>query len=94
MIQRGTYARERDGGCLLYHSPTRWNDATEVSIDQNTCVVSEVVSKTELRCTTPAGTPGSKPIRVSTSVDVDVLDAFVYSNGGLYNQQWTYWERV
>ena len=64
----------------LYGDGTRWNDATEVTIDQKPCVVNEVVSKTELRCTTPAGTPGSKPIRVSTSVDVDVLDAFVYSN--------------
>ncbi|MEI9951420.1 MAG: IPT/TIG domain-containing protein [Pseudomonadota bacterium] len=64
----------------LYGDGTRWNDATEVTIDQKPCVVTEVVSKTELRCTTPAGTPGSKPIRVSTSVDVDVLDAFVYSN--------------
>ena len=64
----------------LYGDGTRWNDATEVSIDQNPCVVNEVVSKTELRCTTPAGTPGSKAIRVSTSVDSDVLDAFVYSN--------------
>ena len=64
----------------LYGDGTRWNDATEVTIDQNPCVVTQVVSKTELRCTTPAGTPGSKPIRVSTSVDVDVLDAFVYSN--------------
>ncbi len=64
----------------LHGDGTRWNDATEVTIDQNPCVVTEVVSKTELRCTTPAGTQGSKPIRVSTSVDVDVLDAFVYSN--------------
>ncbi|HEY3256801.1 MAG TPA: IPT/TIG domain-containing protein [Polyangiaceae bacterium] len=64
----------------LYGDGTRWNDATEVTIDQNPCVVNEVVSKTELRCTTPAGTPGSKPIRVSTSVAEDVLDAFVYSN--------------
>jgi len=64
----------------LYGDGTRWNDATEVTIDQNPCVVNQVVSKTELRCTTPPGTPGSKPIRVSTSVDSDVLDAFVYSN--------------
>ena len=64
----------------LHGDGTRWNDATEVAIDQNPCVVNEVVSKTELRCTTPPGTPGSKPIRVSTSVDVDTLDAFVYSN--------------
>jgi len=64
----------------LYGDGTRWNDATEVSIDQKPCTVTEVVSKTELRCTTPAGTQGSKSIRVSTSVDSDVLDAFSYSN--------------
>jgi IPT/TIG domain-containing protein len=64
----------------LYGDGTRWNQATKVSIDQKPCVVTEVISKTELRCTTPAGTPGSKAIRVSTAVDVDVLDAFVYSN--------------
>ncbi|HET7540260.1 MAG TPA: IPT/TIG domain-containing protein [Polyangiaceae bacterium] len=70
------------GGTLitLYGDGTRWNQATEVTIDQHPCVVSEVISKTELTCTTPPGTPGSKPIRVSTSVDTDVLDAFVYSN--------------
>ena len=61
---------------------TRWNTKTTVSIDQTPCEVDELVSKTELTCTTPAGTPGSKPIRVSTSdgVDVDVLDGYVYGN--------------
>jgi hypothetical protein len=61
---------------------TRWNAETTVSIDQNPCDIAEVVSKTELHCTTPPGSPGSKPIRVSTAdgVDVDVLDAFVYGN--------------
>jgi hypothetical protein len=61
---------------------TKWNADTTVLIDQNPCLVDEVVSKTELRCTTAAGTPGSKPMRVTTGdgVDVDVLDAFVYGN--------------
>ena len=61
---------------------TRWNAKTTVLIDQNPCVVDEVISKTELHCTAPAGTPGSKPIRVTTAdgVAVDVLDAFVYGN--------------
>lgn len=27
-MKHGTYVRERDGCCLLYHSPHRWNDAT------------------------------------------------------------------
>jgi IPT/TIG domain len=61
---------------------TKWNADTTILIDQNPCVVDEVVGKTELHCTSPAGTPGSKPMRVSTAdgVDVDVLDAFVYGN--------------
>jgi hypothetical protein len=59
---------------------TRWNDATLVSIDGNPCTAAEVVSRTELNCTTPPGTPGSKVLRVSSSVDVDVLDGFVYGN--------------
>ena len=28
-MRTGTYARESGGGCLLYHSDTRWNDASE-----------------------------------------------------------------
>lgn len=67
---------------VLHGDGTQWDDETTVSIDQTACPIDEVVSKTELHCSTPAGTPGSKPIRVSTSdgVDVDVLDAFVYGN--------------
>lgn len=67
---------------VVYGEGTKWNADTEVSIDQKPCAIDEVTSKTELHCTTPAGTPGSKPMRVSTAdgVDVDVLDAFVYGN--------------
>jgi hypothetical protein len=67
---------------VVFGDRTRWNADTSVLIDQKPCVVDEVISKTELHCTTPAGTPGSKPMRVSTSdgVDVDVLDAFAYGN--------------
>ena len=28
MTREGTYARERDGAAMLYHSGTRWNDAS------------------------------------------------------------------
>jgi hypothetical protein len=53
-----------------------------VEIDQLPCPVVSLVSATELTCTTPAGTPGSKSIRVTTKdhVAVDVLDAFSYGN--------------
>ena len=61
---------------------THWDHDTTASIDQNPCQEAELISETELQCSTPPGTPGSKPIRVSTAdgVDVDVLDGFVYGN--------------
>ncbi|HEY1536962.1 MAG TPA: IPT/TIG domain-containing protein, partial [Polyangiaceae bacterium] len=72
------------GGTLitLKGDGTKWDTKTTIEIDQVACPISEVVSKTELTCTTPAGTPGSKPIRVTTKdhVQVDVLDAFSYGN--------------
>ncbi len=66
----------------MFGDGTNWNAHSLVFIDQNPCSVDEVVSKTELHCTTPAGTPGSKPLRVTTGdgVSVDVLDGFVYGN--------------
>jgi hypothetical protein len=61
---------------------TTWAADTVVLIDQNPCVVTKVTSAHELTCTTPPGTQGTKPIRVTTSdgVEVDVLDAFTYDN--------------
>src|SRR5450432_3226628 len=54
------------GGTLitLKGDGTKWNEHTTVSIDQLDCPISELVSPTELTCTTPADTQGSKPIRV------------------------------
>jgi hypothetical protein len=73
---------------------TRWDEDTEVLIDLKPCDDVVVVSKTELRCTTPEGTAGSKNVRVTSSdgVEVDVLDAFIYGDadtnfrGGLSGQ--------
>ncbi len=61
---------------------TNWASDTQVVIDQSPCVISQVTSPHELTCTTPPGTQGTKPIRVTTAdgVEVDVLDAFTYSN--------------
>ncbi len=61
---------------------TKWDVRTTVLIDQVPCVVSAVPGPSELVCTTPAGTPGSKPIRVTTKdgVSVDVLDGYSYGN--------------
>ncbi|HEX7451949.1 MAG TPA: IPT/TIG domain-containing protein, partial [Polyangiaceae bacterium] len=72
------------GGTLitLKGDGTKWDAKTTIEIDQVACPIASVVSATELTCTTPAGTPGSKPIRVTTKdhVQVDVLDAFSYGN--------------
>lgn len=78
----------------LQGSGTNWTDGTEVLIDLVPCANVVVVSKTELRCTTPAAPPGAKLVRVTTpdKVDVDVLEAFTYGNsdngfrGGLSGQ--------
>jgi len=72
------------GGTLItiFGQGTAWDDDTEVTVDREPCVVEEVLSETELVCRTPPGTPGAKPVRVTTSDDVavDVLDAFTYGN--------------
>ncbi len=72
------------GGTLitLKGDGTKWDSKTTIEIDQVACPIASVVSATELNCTTPAGTPGSKPIRITTNdhVQVDVLDAFSYGN--------------
>ncbi|HEX7452338.1 MAG TPA: IPT/TIG domain-containing protein, partial [Polyangiaceae bacterium] len=72
------------GGTLitLKGDGTKWDAKTTIEIDRVACPIASVVSATELTCTTPAGTPGSKPIRVTTKdhVQVDVLDAFDYGN--------------
>ncbi len=84
------------GGTIvtLHGQGTKWNDQTEVLVDLAPCEISQVKSVTELDCKTPQGTPGAKPIRVTTKdgVSVDVLDAFVYGDsdngfkGGLSGQ--------
>ncbi|MEO7036942.1 MAG: IPT/TIG domain-containing protein [Polyangiaceae bacterium] len=72
------------GGTLitLKGDGTKWDAHTTVAIDQVDCPVAELVSPTELTCTVPVGTPGSKPIGVTTKDGgaVAVLDAYVYGN--------------
>lgn len=84
------------GGTIitLYGSATKWSAGTTVLIDLQPCTDVSVTSPTELSCTTPAGTPGVKSVRVTTpdQVSVDVLDAFTYGDsdngfkGGLSGQ--------
>jgi hypothetical protein len=73
---------------------TNWSHASEVFIDLKPCENTSVASPTEIVCTTPAGAPGMKMVRVRTGneADVDVLDAFNYGDsdngyrGGLSGQ--------
>ncbi len=66
----------------LHGQGTSWDDQTKVFVDLVPCTDPKVKSPTELGCTTPAASPGAKPIRVTTSdgVNVDVLDAFTYGD--------------
>ncbi|MFZ5897309.1 MAG: IPT/TIG domain-containing protein [Myxococcota bacterium] len=72
------------GGTLvtLHGFGTQWDANTLVTIDRNPCEVLSVDDATTLTCRAPAGTPGAKPVRVTTSdnVSVDVLDGFTYGN--------------
>lgn len=72
------------GGTIvtLHGSGTVWTSDTEVSIDFKPCAPVELVSATEIRCTTSADSAGTKSVRVETpeSETLDVLDAFTYGD--------------
>jgi hypothetical protein len=58
-----------------------FTEETRIDIDLVPCEIERVESPTELTCTTPAGTPGSKRVRATLPEDdleIDVLDAFTY----------------
>ncbi len=60
---------------------TAWSDATEVRIDGKPCTSLDVEGPHELRCEVPAGTLGSKPVRIGAGDDATtVLDAFTYDD--------------
>lgn len=44
---------------------TTWRDGTTVAIDRKPCLDVVVLSETELRCRTPASTPGAKVVQVT-----------------------------
>ncbi len=66
----------------LFGDATTWADDTKVSVDFRDCTGVRALSPTELLCTAPPGTPGAKPVRVTTAdgVSVDVLDAYRYGD--------------
>jgi hypothetical protein len=72
------------GGTLvtLHGQGTQWDADTEITIDRNPCEIVEVKGPEQLVCKAPSGTPGAKPMRVTTSdgIGVDSLEAFNYEN--------------
>jgi hypothetical protein len=57
-----------------------FDDETRIDVDLVPCEIEKVASPTELTCTTPPGTPGSKRVRATLEdgTEIDVLDAFTY----------------
>lgn len=57
-----------------------FTDETRIDVDLVPCEIERVRSATELSCTTPPGTPGSKRVRATLDdgTEIDVLDAFTY----------------
>jgi hypothetical protein len=72
---------------------TTWDEGTEVEIDRTPCEGVDVLSPTELTCTTAPSDAGSKVLSVIQGQErEDVLDGFLYGNsdngfrGGLSGQ--------
>ncbi len=60
---------------------TQWDATTVPKIDLQPCTTFSVDSPTQITCTVPAGTPGSKTITVTTgSQTILVLDAYTYQD--------------
>jgi hypothetical protein len=60
---------------------TMWNATSIARIDNVPCTVQSVDSPTQITCTVPAGSPGSKTISVTTgSESIVVLDAYTYQD--------------
>jgi hypothetical protein len=64
---------------------TTWDATSVAKIDNKPCTVQSVDSATQITCTVPAGSPGSKAVSVTTGTQsIVVLDAYTYqdSNNG------------
>ncbi|GAC1541732.1 MAG: hypothetical protein NVS3B10_06270 [Polyangiales bacterium] len=63
---------------------TKWVAGTKVTIDGKSCADLVVVDQAHLRCTAPAGTPGTKAVTVTTpdAVVDTVRDAYSYADTG------------
>jgi hypothetical protein len=80
----------------IYGEGTSWDARTTVTVDNTACDAIDVISSTELACTTPKGTAGAKTITVTTPGKVSIVrDAFTYADsnngflGGLSGSQLT-----
>jgi hypothetical protein len=70
------------GGTIvhLYGQGTAWAAGTTVTIENAPCEPVEVISATELTCTTPKGTAGAKSITVTADKVSVVREGFTYAD--------------
>ncbi|MET0593643.1 MAG: IPT/TIG domain-containing protein, partial [Polyangiaceae bacterium] len=71
------------GGTLVhwFGQGTRWDAGTTVTIDAKPCEPVQVISATELTCTTPASPAGAKSVEIRTDPDTTtVRDAFTFAD--------------
>jgi hypothetical protein len=65
----------------IFGKGTAWKTGVEARVDGKTCAALVVLGATELRCTVPQGTPGSKPVSVTSQGEtLSALDAFTYED--------------
>jgi hypothetical protein len=65
----------------IFGQGTSWDGSTQAYIDNKPCTALSVVSPTELVCSVPQGTPGTKAMRVEAEGEtISVLDAFTYED--------------
>jgi hypothetical protein len=67
----------------LKGSGTQWNASTTITIGNKPCPIAAVLSPTEITCTAPAHTAGSKTVTTKNTNSNDtltVLDAFTYAD--------------
>ncbi len=71
------------GGTVIdiYGHETSWDGTTTAQIDGKPCTTLDVIGPTQLQCTVPQGTPGTKTISVNHAAQiVTAFDAYTYQD--------------
>jgi hypothetical protein len=71
------------GGTLVhwFGQGTSWGPDTTVTIDDKACEPVQVISPTEITCTTPAAPAGAKSVKIGTAAEAAVVrDGFIFAD--------------